>query len=242
MASLAELSSLRQQKGKEKVNESDEQGSSAAQTKAARKPKGTKRGQEFSKSDKKWLGETFLNRGGGQRTQKDVPLDPKAKERQRKVRVLQGYYTKFKGLIGESASDKKKVEEFLAHASNEDLDGEIARVQSEIAAPFTEQVCEKAVFFLLSIAEDIVSKHFWFYFGDITGATQDCKEDGDLETEITEIAILWDDWLRSGPYSRAFIKWSTRAALRARINQHSVINLKEGVEVKKDVVKEYENV
>lgn len=191
------------------------QGSSApAKAKAAPKKATVSRPKKaigektkFSKTDAafihKHLVEPMIDR--------KLKTDPAVAEAARLRRIVLRYYEKFAGAAPGNAAACKK---FLDSASLEMLQEELKRCQYLVAAPFSAKICDVFVHKMMEALEEVAA-HFVPGGDSIKGTTREMKERGDLEVEIEEISILWEDWLARGPYGRIIIKYIEAASLHA---------------------------
>lgn len=193
---------------------------------------------KFSKSDARMLTEKIVNPLLKDRKK----VDPEVAEKARLVRMLTGYYERFEGItVGRTATQIKKL---LDSGSVEELNEELKRCQSLIAAPFTKTVCSAVVFNMGKVVEGILAD----VLGDecMVGTMQELRVNGELDTEIEEISILWRDWLERGPYARILIKYMQALSHKQMMKSFSMksgstSNVTSSVQLEKKVVEEWEN-
>lgn len=136
-----------------------------------------------------------------------------------KIKTLTMYYDKFPHVAPSKANQTK----FFETADLAALDVELKRCQGAVSGEFTETICKELILDGMGLMDMFVQKYGQLFAANApqlqvtlaawsgtacpTPAQFFRNNPQELEVEIAEIAILWDDWLRRGPYVRLLVKY-----------------------------------
>lgn len=154
---------------------------------------------------------SFLSGAGAGLFGSPQSADPLAeiKERMRLVEQIRGYHEKFADKLG--PLDNKQYQAFNAESNVDVLREHILMLQRKLAAPFAEGMLREL--FLDSLAAGEVFFHKYLPILDpkldinFTGTSMWLREHPDeIESELKELSILWQEWLCNGPGTRLILK------------------------------------